>query len=72
MNSSSRKPSYTGKNVFIGIDVHKRTYSVVSWLTDKSGEGEVQPLIKGHSMSYSRLVTTHSYDSGNGRNLPHL
>ena len=30
MNSSSRKPSYTGKNVFIGIDVHKRTYSVVS------------------------------------------
>jgi len=30
MNSSSKKPSYTGKDVFIGIDVHKRTYSVVS------------------------------------------
>ncbi|MES1025118.1 MULTISPECIES: transposase [Cyanophyceae] len=30
MNSSSKKPSYTGKNVFIGIDVHKRTYSIVS------------------------------------------
>ncbi|MDV2997702.1 MAG: hypothetical protein N4J56_007407 [Chroococcidiopsis sp. SAG 2025] len=25
MNSSSKKPSYTGKNVFIGIDVHKLT-----------------------------------------------
>lgn len=30
MNSSLKKPSYTGKDVFIGIDVHKRTYSVVS------------------------------------------
>ena len=30
MNSSSKKPSYTRKNVFIGIDVHKRTYSIVS------------------------------------------
>ncbi len=30
MNSSSKKPSYTQKNVFIGIDVHKRTYSIVS------------------------------------------
>jgi hypothetical protein len=30
MNSSSKKPSYRGKDVFIGIDVHKRTYSVVS------------------------------------------
>lgn len=30
MNSSSKKPSYTGKDVFIGIDVHKRSYSVVS------------------------------------------
>ena len=28
MNSSSKKPSYAGKDVFIGIDVHKRTYSV--------------------------------------------
>jgi transposase len=30
MNSASKKPSYMGKDVFIGIDVHKRTYSVVS------------------------------------------
>ncbi|MDZ4876901.1 MAG: hypothetical protein CLLPBCKN_006336 [Chroococcidiopsis cubana SAG 39.79] len=30
MNSSSKKPSYTGKDIFIEIDVHKRTYSVVS------------------------------------------
>jgi len=30
MNSSSKKPSYTGKDVFIGIDVHKRTYSVAA------------------------------------------
>ena len=28
MNSSSKKPSYVGKDVFIGIDVHKRTYCV--------------------------------------------
>jgi len=28
MNSSSKKPSYAGKDVFIGIDVHKRTYCV--------------------------------------------
>ena len=28
MDSSSKKPSYAGKDVFIGIDVHKRTYCV--------------------------------------------
>lgn len=29
MSSSSKERDYTGKKVFIGIDVHKRTYSVV-------------------------------------------
>ncbi len=32
MKSSSEKRSYAGQNVFIGIDVHKRTYSVVAVL----------------------------------------
>ena len=30
MNNSSKKLSYVGKKVFIGVDVHKRTYSVVA------------------------------------------
>ena len=30
MENSSKKPSYVGKKVFVGIDVHKRTYSVVA------------------------------------------
>ncbi|MGK7899539.1 MAG: hypothetical protein AB4372_39485 [Xenococcus sp. (in: cyanobacteria)] len=29
-NNSSEKLSYEGKKVFVGIDVHKRTYSVVT------------------------------------------
>ena len=29
MSSSSKERDYAGKKVFIGIDVHKRTYSVV-------------------------------------------
>ncbi len=28
-NNSSPKNSYAGKQVYVGIDVHKRTYSVV-------------------------------------------
>ncbi len=30
MKNSSGKLSYVGKKVFVGIDVHKRTYSVVT------------------------------------------
>ena len=30
MKNISKKPSYQGKEVFVGIDVHKKTYSVVS------------------------------------------
>ena len=30
MKNSSGKLSYIGKKVFVGIDVHKRTYSVVT------------------------------------------
>ena len=30
MKNSSKKPSYQGKEVFVGLDVHKKTYSVVS------------------------------------------
>ncbi len=30
MKNNSQKPSYEGKEVFVGIDVHKKTYSVVS------------------------------------------
>ena len=30
MENSSKQPSYLGKKVFVGIDVHKRTYSVVA------------------------------------------
>ena len=36
MKDSSRQLTYEGKDVFIGIDVHKRTYSVVSMV-----EGEI-------------------------------
>ncbi|PZD73674.1 hypothetical protein C1752_01878 [Acaryochloris thomasi RCC1774] len=28
MNSSLRQRSYTGKDLFVGIDIRKRTYSV--------------------------------------------
>jgi len=30
MKKNSQKNSYQGKEVFVGIDVHKKTYSVVS------------------------------------------
>lgn len=30
MNKSSAKISYEGKKVFVGIDVHKKSYSVVA------------------------------------------
>ncbi len=30
MKNNSQKPSYEGKEVFVGIDVHKKTFSVVS------------------------------------------
>ena len=36
MDNSSKKLSYVGKKVFVGVDVHKRTYSVVAVM-----EGEV-------------------------------
>ncbi len=36
MDNSSERSSYVGQKVFIGIDVHKRTYSVVAVM-----EGEV-------------------------------
>ena len=50
-NNSSLKNSYVGKKVFVGIDVHKRTYSVVTvvegvvikkWRTVASPEKLVQ------------------------------
>ena len=34
MENSSKKHSYVGKKVFVGIDVHKRTYSVVAVVLD--------------------------------------
>ncbi len=55
MSSSSKERDYAGKKVFIGIDVHKRTYSVVcvaegivvkKWQTLASPEKFVQQLQK--------------------------
>ena len=31
MTKSSRIESYQGKQVFVGVDVHKRTYATVSY-----------------------------------------
>ena len=54
-NNSSLKNSYVGKKVFVGIDVHKRTYSVVTvvegvvvkkWRTVASPEKLVQQLTR--------------------------
>ncbi len=54
-NNSSLKNSYVGKKVYVGIDVHKRTYSVVTvvegvvvkkWRTVANPEQLVQQLTR--------------------------
>lgn len=54
-HNSSLKNSYVGKKVFVGIDVHKRTYSVVTivegvvvkkWRTVASPEKLAQQLAR--------------------------
>ena len=55
MKKRNAKISYTGKDVFVGIDVHKKTYSVVArvegevvkkWTTKASPEALSQQLLK--------------------------
>ena len=55
MKKSTKNFSYPGKDVFVGIDVHKKTYAVVArvegevvkkWTTVASPEGLTQQLLK--------------------------
>lgn len=66
---SLKQASYTGKEVFIGIDVHKKSYSVVArvyqavvkkWTTVASAKELSQQLVK-----YFNGATIHSvYEAG--------
>ncbi len=69
MDNSSERSSYAGQKVFIGIDVHKRTYSVVAVM-----EGEVlkkwrtsafpQELVKQFQRFFSGAELYTVYEAG--------